>query len=288
MQSAAGITESTATRPRFVNRFWRIATSSLLFFICFAISYGMIQVVIGLLAMFLKYGADINYNTVYVIPRDYHYWSMARVLAVYLTAPLLWLFSGLVIFNHLRVNETREFKLRPFLFWLMICLVNLCLGHLFFSPLGIRSYAGVGFYQTFAIVGTWMGLNEVMMGVFSGISIILSVAFGVLIRDELLKHSFAAHRIKTSGGKTMVVAQLYFLPVILGAVPEIALCSRANIYPTMFVLLNFAFIGAGMLIKNFNDGSNIRCFKTDMLNHIPGAELLIAVTMWVVIWRFLR
>src|SRR5579862_5045866 len=165
----------------------RIFTSAVMLIIAFIMATTLIELIIALLAKFLRYKVKVTYNLVSVFPNDWHYWSKPRVAVVYLTAPVACIVLGFLLFNFLKLNKDWGSRFRPFVFWLSLCLVNMPLAHLLFSPLGIREAYGLGFYQTFAIVGTWFGLNAEIMGLFAVVSIVLSMAYGLLIRNELLK-----------------------------------------------------------------------------------------------------
>jgi hypothetical protein len=271
-----------------INKIMRIATSTFYLVTAFILCNGFIQLIVALLAKFLGYGVKITYNVVGVLPRDWHYWSKARVTVVYLIPPMVYIVAGLLLFNFLKTNKTWMATYRLFVFWMMICLLNLSLSHLFFSPLGIRSDGGMGYYQTFAIVATWWGLNSGIMGLFSAISIIASVALGVFCRDEVLRFSYSSKLIKRPIGKSSIVFQLYLLPILLSAFPLTLLCTKANVFPSVFMSINLFIISVGMFARNFNDASIIRCARGDILNHFPLVEIITGVSVWFIVYRYLK
>jgi hypothetical protein len=279
-----------AVKPgdNLLNKILRIATSTLFLLTSFILCNGFLQVIIASLAKFLGYGIKLTYNVVGVVPRDWHYWSKTRVTVVYFTAPVIFIVTGGLLFNFLRTHKTWLTAYRLFVFWLMICSLNLALSHLFFSPLGIRGDGGMGYYQTFAIVATWMGLNSGIMSLVAGISIICSIALGVFCRDEVLRFSYSSKLIQKPFGKNSIVFQLYLLPVAICAYPLIMLCSKDNIFPSAFMFGNLVIIWVGMFIRNFNDASIVRCARGDVLNQFPFIEIILGVSSWFLVYRFFK
>ena len=266
----------------------RIWTSTVMLITAFIAATTLLEALIATFAKFLRYGVKIRYNLVSVFPNDWHYWSKARVTVVYLTSPLICIALGLIIFNFLKLNKDWGGKFRPFAFWFMICLVNMPLAHLFFSFRGIREEYGLGFYQTFAIVATWFGLNSEIMGAFGAVSIVLSMGFGLLVRNELLKFNYSTKSTHKPSGKSLTVLQLFIMPVLISALPLIGLCTSYNVFPSCLLTLNLLIISVGMFARNFNDEYTIKRFRGDILNRFPIFETALCVVIWFAVFKFFK
>ena len=118
------------------NKLKRIVTSSALFVIAFILSNLLLQTLIAEISRGFKYTVKFSYNIVTVLPWDYHYWSRARILLIYLISPVLCLIIGLFIYNFLRVYSNWANVVRLFLFWFAVVLVNMVLAQILISPLG--------------------------------------------------------------------------------------------------------------------------------------------------------
>jgi len=282
----------TKVSDNLFKKITRIATSTVLLIIAFIIVHGFLELLVGGMAHALGYKVSVSYNHLSVQPRDYHHWNKARVALVFALPPLFCLFLGFMLLNFLRVNTQWIKSNRLLVFWLMICFANICLSHLFFSPLGIAEHDDgdelMIFYQTFAVVGSWMRFTPAIMGVLAVFSVIISLIFGVISRDEILRYSPSGRASQKPIGKHFLVIQLYFLPLLFAFYPIVQLSDKNRVIPTLFVYVNLALIGIGMLIRNANDNKSMRPDKNDVLNHIPLIELAIAAVMWVGVYFFFR
>ncbi len=276
----------------FVKKLKRIATSTLLLIIAFIIVHTFMQLLMGGLANVLGYKVSVSFNHLRLQPRDYRHWSRARIALVFVLPPMFCLFLGFMSLNFLRVNTQWIKSNRLLVFWLMICLANICLSHLFFSPLGITEHDDgddiMIFYQTFAVFGSWMRFTSTIMGAFAALAVIISVLFGVISRDEILRYSPSSRASSKPWGKHFLVLQLYVIPVILSFYPLIQLSDKNNVIPSMFIWINLLIISIGMFIRNSNDNKSLRPDKSDVLNHIPLIEMGVVFVLWIGIYFFFR
>ncbi len=168
----------------FINKVKRVFASTLIFFTTFVLSSAFMQGLVGLLCKALGYTVSILYNVVHVTPVDPRYWSRFRVAFAYGLPPVICLIIGLFMLSHLTrlrgdINLSRIFRA-----WFMFCMIDLFLGSLLISPIGLYSNRIMGFYQTFAVLGSWMGFNVPLMGVLAVFSIIVSLGVGAFTRNR--------------------------------------------------------------------------------------------------------
>lgn len=265
----------------------RVATSTLLFICAFITSNLILNSIIAILSRSFKYTVIMTYNHVSSLPKDWHNWSRARIMAIYFTAPASCLLLGLLILIVLKANPERMNKLRLFAFWLMVCLVNIFLSNILFSPLGIRAERP-SFYLTFAIVGTWLYLKQNVMTVFATGSIVASIIFGLMICKEILRFAVSGKHIKSVGGRNLHVLQLYVVPAILGCLGLALICTDQSLPPFTFVFFNFLFIAFGIVLMNIGRRIRVRENKKDVLNHTPYIEFFITAFAMLIIYRFFR
>ena len=265
----------------------QVVTSTAILIFCFISANLILDMAIALAARLLQYQLIPSYNHVAVLPFDGRYWSVNRVIAIYLTAPLVCISGAMVLFSVLRKIDAAPNSLRLFLFWLMICLSNIFLTHLLYSPLGISDRSMV-FYHTFAIVGTWLGIKMTYMALFSVLAIAGSFLVGAISRGELLKFSSPVKLMKAEEGKNGVVYQLYLVPLTLAAVPLICLSTRVNLWPTVLTLFNLAFIAFAMIITNSNPRSRPRGSSKDALGNFTLGWVLVTAGLWIVVFKFIK
>jgi hypothetical protein len=272
----------------FINKVKRVLASSLIFFTAFVLSSTLLQCLIALFCKALGYTVSVTYNVVHVQPIDPRYWSKARVAFGYALPPVVCLIIGLFMLSYLSRQRGEIDLSRIFRAWFMFCLINLFLGSLFISPIGLYSNRIMGFYQTFAVLGSWMGFNVPLMSVLAVISIIGSLAFGAFARNEVLKFSHSSREIKRSSGKGSTIVQLFILPMIVATIPIVSICTKDYIFPTMFMLINFMIIAVGMFTRSIYDNSTVRCGKHDALNRWPVFELVLAGGVWAGIFFYFK
>ena len=274
-------------KDNFVNKIRRIFTSTVVFVTAFVLSNIFVQSLIIVFSKSFKYKLKITYSHITVMPRDIHYWSLPRVVVIYFIPTVLCLTLGLMIFNLLVTNTNTVNRLRLFIFWFALCLVNIFFAHLLFAPFGIGGKS-VAYYQAFAIVGSWVGFNPAMMGVFSIGAIFAAIIWGVITSKEVIRFSFSSKFAATMQGKNTMILQVVFLPIILGFLPCIFLCDITYVPSTGFSFLSLILISFGMFVRNTDDWAIVRCNKSDVLNRIPYPEMVVCVILWVSVYSFFR
>ncbi|MDB5285038.1 MAG: hypothetical protein JWO06_4113 [Bacteroidota bacterium] len=173
------------------------------------------------------------------------------------------------------------------MFWLMICFANIFFGQIVCSPLGIRA-EHESFYQTFAIVGTWMFISPSVMTFFATMAGVISIVFGVYIYRELLRFSIPGKAVKTGKDGLAFIFQLYAIPIIIGSVPLVLLCNHFSLYTFAFIFANLMLIGFGMAIMNGGRKFWVKSSKTKALWRTPVIEMTLAVVAWACIYLFFR
>ena len=276
------------TGDKFGNKLKRIVTSSALFVIAFILSNLLLQTLIAEISRGFKYTVKFSYNVVTVLPWDYHYWSRARILLIYLISPILCLIIGLVIYNFLRTYSNWANVFRLFLFWFALVLVNMVLAQILISPLGTPDNRNNGLYQTFAVVGAWLWINPAIMVMAAIVSLVTSLLSGLVIRNEVMRYSFSRTLINNKKGMDSVVIQVYILPVLVGILPIMSLCTPFNFFPTLMEIVNLAIISIGIFMMNSIGQTEVRCNKDDVLNHFPFFETGICALIWMGVYFFLK
>jgi hypothetical protein len=271
-----------------LNKLKRISTSSLLFILSFIASNLLLQLFTAWISVTLKYTIRFSYNQVRVFPWDYHYWSRTTVVLIFLFSPLICMVLGLFIFNLLRVYTNWSNVSRIFFFWLALNLVNLVLTHALLSPLGSPMDRNNGLYQTFAVVGIFLWINPALMTIVSIGSLVLTLLLGVIIRKEVMRYSFSKTLIEKKRGMDIVVIQVFVLPVLAGSLPLILLCSPVGFFTTVMQIANLGIVSVGIFMMNSIGTANVRCIKSDVLNHFPIIELAICASAWLTVFVFLK
>ncbi len=271
-----------------INKLRRIFTSSLLFILAFITSDLLLQLFTAWLSVTLKYTIKFSYNQVRVFPWDYHYWSRTNIVIIFLFAPLMCLVLGLIVFNLLRIYTNWANVSRIFFFWLAVCLVNLVLTHALLSPLGSPMDRNNGLYQTFAVVGIFLWINPALMTVVSIGSLVSTLLLGVILRKEVMRYSFSKTLIDKKQGMDIVVIQVFVLPILAGSLPLLLLCTPVGFFTTVMQIANLGILSIGIFIMNSIGTANVRCIKSDVLNHFPIIELAICVSVWVTVFLFFK
>ena len=271
-----------------INKILRIATSSLLFILSFISSNLLLQLFTVWMARALKYRTVFTYNLISVYPWDYHYWSRTNIVLIYFFAPLACLTIGFFAFYILWSNTSWSNVLRIFFFWLAVNLINLVLTHALLSPLGSPNNRSDGLYQTFAVVGAFLWINPAFMVILSIGSLAASLFLGLAIRNEIMRYSFSKTLILNKRGMDSIAIQVFVLPFLAGGLPVILLCSPVGFFTTVMQLANLGIISIGVFMMNSLTGANVRCIKSDVLNHVPIIELAICVSAWFAVFIFLK
>ena len=272
----------------FVNKLKRIATSSLLFVVSYVLSNLLLQLLIARISKMLKYSSKFSYNQVRVYPWDYHYWNRTSIVLIYLLSPFICLVIGLFIFNLLRVYSSWSNVFRLFFFWLSVALVNMVFTHALLAPLGSPADRNNGLYQTFAVVGIYLWINPTLIFMVSIGALVASLSTGMLVRKEVMRYSFSKKLIKNKKGMDSLVIQIYVLPVLMGCIPILLLCTQAGFFTTVMELANLGVIAIGIFLMNSIGIATVRCNKKDVLNHIPVVEFAICTALWLGVFLFLR
>lgn len=270
------------------NKVLRVFTSALSFILAFILSNFLLQLLIALACISFKYHAKFTYTKIYGLPMDYHAWSRARIIVIFFFMPIVCLIAGLLIFNFLRIGSRWAGVLRIFFFWLAINLINLVITHMLLAPLGSASNSQNGLYQTFAVVGAWLFLDTPLLAVFAVLGLILALAFGMLIRGEIMRYSYSQTLLRTEQGRGNIVFQVYLLPVLFGALPVLSLCTAYTFFTTGMELVTLFIISIGVFVINSVGMAGVRCHKVDILNHYPYIEILACVLLWIGIFFFFR
>jgi len=227
----------------------RIFTSTIFLIIAFISSNLYLQIIIAVFSKLFKYGVKFRYNHVTSFPVESRYWNVFRITSIYLNAPVVCLLTGAILFFIVLHNNNFSNRFRLFVFWLVVCLVNVFLSHLLFAPMGLRAES-VTFYLTFAVVGTWMGFSFAAMAVFAGLSIIATVVWGVFLGKELGSFSQSSRFSPSIKSKILLAVQLYLIPLVLASIPLLILSTAANFQPTIIVILNLWLLGVGIFIRS--------------------------------------
>jgi hypothetical protein len=270
------------------NKLRRIITSASLLVVAYILSNFLLQILIGGVGLLLKYTIKFSYNKVTVRPLDYHFWSRTHVVMVYFFPPVICFALGLFIYNILRIRSNWSTTGRLFFFWASTCLVNMILAHALISPLGSPSDRANGLYQTFAVVGAFLWINPAIMVMMAIGSLIVSLGFGMIIRQEVLRYSFSNKLIQTKKGMDSVVVQVYIFPVMFASIPIILLSAQISFFTTVMQLANLAVISIGIFLMNSIGIAGVRCNKEDVLNHVPFVELAICSAVWLSIFMFFK
>lgn len=277
---------------KLINKVKRVISSALLLVVAFIISNLTLRLLTGIMAKLMGYGVVITFNDVDISPNDYHYWNFGSVLAVHFLPPILCLILGIVLLAVSAIFDTVKWY-NMLIVWLSICLVNVCLSQMLFSPLGAGGESSE-FFQTFAVLGTAMGMGWGAMLIFTLASILASMVWGARVCDEVLKFSFSQRILKTQQGKNQVVLQVIVFPVLCAALPLFMLHSNAKLYhgsnyfPSLLTIANLLLISVGLFIKNSIDFVILEFGESDALNHIPIIELILAIGAWLGIFIFWR
>lgn len=255
--------------------------------IAYILTNVLLQGLIIIFSKSFKYTLKVTYSHVTVLPHDIHYWSLPRVVVIYFIPNIFCLILGIIIFNLLVSENQIVNRFRLFLFWFALCLVNTFFAHLLFSPFGIGGKS-MTFYQSFAIVGSWMGFNPGIMSGLAVLAIIAGILWGVAICKEVLRFSFSSKLIATQKGKHIIVLQFVIVPMIISFIPMIALFQFNYIPLASFSFISMLFIIFGMLVRNTTNWTVVRCNREDVLNHFPIIELIVCVPLWLVIFIYFK
>ncbi len=280
--------EAQVAGDGFFNKLKRVLTSGIMFVLAFIVSNMTLQLLVAWISRLLKYTIRFSYNQVKVFPWDYHYWSRTNVVLIFFLSPFICLVLGLILLIVLRVYTTWANAFRIFLFWLAVNLVNQVLTHALLSPLGSPVDRHNGLYQTFSVVGTFLWINPTLMAIMAVGALISIMLLGIIVRDELMRYSFSKTLILNKKGMDTVVIQVFVIPVLIGALPVMLLCSTAGIFTTVMQLANLGVVCIGIFLMNSIGSANVRCNKTDVLNHLPVIEMLVCATIWFAVFTYFK
>jgi hypothetical protein len=272
---------ATVPKDALLNKIKRVFTSATLFLVTFFIVHITFILVTALLCKMLGYKPIPTYNGIDRLPTEYKNWSTPRVFLIFMGG-MLWVFllgvSLLRVYNKQKGKEIEKL----FVLWLILNCIVYFLYLIIISPLGVDNNPS-GFFRGPAVVATWLRISPIIMAFFSILAVAGCVFYGYYTGYEFLKFSYSNRLIQKSSGKNHITMQYFISPVILGSIPIMAFANRITILAYLTYTVCLLAVGAGMIIKNINDITTVKCVKSDVLNRLPWLYLAILAGFIVLI-----
>ncbi len=279
--------DEAEVRDPFFNKVKRVITSATLLLLAYLLVFLLQQFITGGLCYLFGYRPEITFNDIGNLPFEYTYWSFLRVLVIFSASPVICLLLAFVALDIFHQQSGQGSLFRLFFLWLAVCCLNIFLGFLLLSPLGVDRYYS-GLYVGFSIVGTWTRMGLIVTSPLSLASAAASIFAGYFLFESLMKFSFSSRLLQTSIGQRSMIIQLYFLPVLVAAPVLISLTTFKSMLLHLALVLNLLLISMGLFIGVGRTAQNMLVFKQDVLNTFPIVWLLLAMAVYSFIWIFLR
>jgi len=303
------------TKENSANKLPRMVTSTIFFIVAFIVSNLYLQMLIDFFSNFFDYRTIFTYSHVVSLPEptltDIRSWNLSRVMVLYFLSPTICLVTGIILLLLIWRNNILTNRLRLFVFWLIICLVNIFLAQLLFGPFGLKGDSK-DFYLTFAIVGTWMNISFVTMIFIAVAATFISIIWGVVMSHELTAFSYSSRFSASVKSRVVLTLQLYLVPLLLGSVPLLLLCREADLRPAAIVVFNLMLIGLGIfwrasthkatanlrkqgvylgsieMTTRSSRGNDSKRGGERSLNKVPTLAAIACVILWLYVFIFLR
>lgn len=265
---------------RRVNKIKRVLSSCLLLLSGYVVATLMHQLVLGLLCIAFGYQTGISFHYVTAAPYDYASWSTARVLIIYASPPLFCIAMGYALYFLGLQSTVAVNRMRLLFFWLHAGFVTVFLTQLLIIPMGTAPRYPTGFYQTFAIIATWLHLPAEIFIAATVLAMLLAILWGYLMAPELQRYAFSSRWMQTLSGKLQMAQQVYLYPVLL-AIPFIIWFSNVKSFlPHVLLVFLLLLPWLGILIRYRRDMGLVRCNRADVLNRWPVVELALTLAVW--------
>ena len=270
-----------------VNRVKRVLTSATLFIAAYIPVFLLQQFITGGLCLIFGYNPKITYNDIGNLPFEYTSWSFLRVLIIFSSGPVICLLIGIFLIDFFNQLRGKRSLFRFFILWMATCCLNLFLGFILFSPLGIEQYHS-GLYVGFSIVGTWTRMGFIVTSPLALASAAASMLVGYFLFSNIIKFSFSSRLLQTPSGQRKIIVQFFIMPVLLAAPLLIALTTFKSVLLHVALLFNMLLMGMGLFINVGSISRDITVQKNDVLNDFPVTWLLLAASIYLSVWFFLR
>lgn len=279
--------DEVEVRDPFFNKVKRVVTSATLLILAYLLVFLLQQFITGGLCFLFGYHPKITFNDIGNLPFEYTYWSFLRVLVIFSASPVICLLLAFLALDIFHQQSGRGSLSRFFFLWLAVCCINIFLGFLLLSPLGVDQYYS-GLYVGFSIVGTWTRMGLIVTSPLSLASAAVSIFAGYFLFESIMKFSFSSRLLQTSNGQRSIIIQLYLLPVLVAVPVLISLTTFKSMLLHSTLALNLLLISMGLFIGVRRTAQNMLVFKQDVLNTFPLVWLLLTMAVYALIWIFLR
>lgn len=186
----------------------------------------------GFAAKFFGLTPTVRYYGLYDLPISYFDWTKWSVLFVFGSGPVAALIVGLIAYQV--NNYVREFNtnIKAYALWLSVHGVALFCSYSITGSFGtgLANYQGP-FYYGFAVVATWLNVNQVLMVPITLLGILLMLVFGLLIVSAFLSLCFNRKLAINYKGRRQFLLQSALLPWIIGS----AICILFSLPPNMYL-----------------------------------------------------
>lgn len=273
-----------AVNDSLVNRIKRVTTSGVLLCLGFITTKLFYLGCIYAFSKLLGYKPEFGFTKVIVPPHEPQYWSMPRILVIYVFPALILLALSAMVYRIVTFNNNRINILRLYLLWV---LVSCCL---IFTTIITTTILGTyntytSFYEAFAIVALWWGINPVFIAIFSFTGLLLSIGVGYLFANEYLRFSHSSALLKTRWGK-LYSLRIFFLFPFIFFLPVLALVDYPDsVLAHIPFMLSSLLMGVGMMLKYEYDYSIVLCNRNDVCNRLS-IDLLAVLLVLVAALHF--
>lgn len=268
----------------FVNRIKRSTTSGILLCLGFITTKLLYLGCIYTFSTVLGYKPQFGFAKIVVPPHEPQYWSMPRILVIYVLPAFVLIAIAVMIYRIVTLNNNWVNILRLYLLWVIAS----C--SLIFSTIITTTILGAyntytSFYEAFAIATLWWGIHPVIIGVFSSLGLLLSIGVGYLLANEYMRFSHSSALLKTRWGKLYTLRIFFLFPYIL-FLPVLALVDYPDsVLAHIPFMLSSLLMAAGMMLRYEYDYTIVLCNKNDVCNRVS-IDLLVVLLVLVAALHF--
>lgn len=167
----------------------------------------------ALCSAFLDYKTAFNLYEIDRINGGRGYWSMKRVLLVYLTGPIFGLITSLISGAVTYYTDFDKTHLRLFAFWISVCALGIFLSYFLSGLLFFNDYNSP-FYSGYVVVMRWNEVDSEVMKLMLLIMSIIASLLSLLMRQLVLSFSYSGELMESRNGRQVMFVHVVILPAI--------------------------------------------------------------------------
>lgn len=206
------------------------------------------QLILGFISYLLGYETQITFGQVISKPFDNRYWSANRVLLMYAVPTVVYLFGACLMAFYLLYIVKEVDRWYWFLFWCMVFSVLFITTQFTLAPLASFTAKGP-IYQGISVVANWWGVDTFNLLIFSFISLLINIVFGIISFRLLMQLSPSRTTMQKKNTQRAVILNCFVYPIALLLPLAILLAYPQSILFFVVMFLHSLFWLPGLIMK---------------------------------------